>query len=1088
MKFHSLLVIFMIEKIHGAFVQTEIFPAKRNNVSLISTQSEKNLLRYPKFLHTKYESKRISLSTFAKKVTYPNKIFPDDLPEDLEELQAKLQLSELEATFTEAEAALREAELKFLDSDDPAALRELELFFEEAERALMEAEKAIDSTPALPNDVKKSEQSAGTTSTEKPIIQSLKSKQTQVKNELCPPEEFLELEERKDTIRAGAVSSGISGTIIGIIFGAGINFFLPIYNLDLDFDPGLFPVSLGLISGLAFYSVGKRDDQLGDGVRSSLETAKKNIGETAVDISKQTSTKVKEAAKREVTALPKKVGNMTKDVGKALSGIASAAPGVVADSTRKVVKVAAEKVVKELGEEEKQEKTDEISQLRFKIDEISNKFNDMNTPMPPKTPPPSIKEINSGKSNFRKKDNKTLKKEAKARAHSLSLSLGLNKQDEEAISTLIFDASKRETPEDSLANEINRYLELTNQVSGYVNDGYDNDAESFLDKLNFRDKKMKKVNKKNKMNVQKSSQINDSKGILSIADWTKKRDRSISGMASGSNAFKSLPTTTGKLKSEASSRTFVGKNSGAENYLLDEKNSILPRFKHFNIPFMNKRSADEISIPSSSSATQSLIGGNKAKRRFQVVPALSNWKQNKDGSLTGRIAGSPSFKDGEPVTTSPIVSRAIASTVVETESGSRYYLTNIQAEPGEWKEFEDAAKRRILTQRATAVTLLALPYIFLQGIDLDGFKDVSLSENLSHTLKGSMKSATKDSLVPVKETIQKDIISGEKRTRRLGMDGFIGITNETPEHKSLYNEEEDDEILNVIKNSRDKYSTQRDTTLSSKISSQSVVQNNKSRQPDEDLELKINLTPKPKSELPISSLNKVSKEKETKTTAQDVKSKKPFSKTNLRAVGAYSMALGIYGVTNFFFTGQNIESGESSEIMEEEVNPTNYDSLGQPLIDMTEISTETNNAEFERIQNQIGFENNDNFGYESSFDQNLLSNEEIAFMQANEESTTLDAAQMYLQKIDEMKVAQERAKQEAESQAAWNTQMEFNSEEQFNEYYSQDYPQQLDDDQTAYVQENNQMTMKEEVENNIASNLWADMYEKPSNEDNSILP
>lgn len=53
------------------------------------------------------------------------------------------------------------------------------------------------------------------------------------------------------------------------------------------------------------------------------------------------------------------------------------------------------------------------------------------------------------------------------------------------------------------------------------------------------------------------------------------------------------------------------------------------------------------------------------------VPVISNWKQGRDGSITGRISGSSSFSNGDPITTSPITGKAAGGTVVTTKSGSR---------------------------------------------------------------------------------------------------------------------------------------------------------------------------------------------------------------------------------------------------------------------------------------------------------------------------------------------------------------------------------------------------------------------------------
>ena len=57
------------------------------------------------------------------------------------------------------------------------------------------------------------------------------------------------------------------------------------------------------------------------------------------------------------------------------------------------------------------------------------------------------------------------------------------------------------------------------------------------------------------------------------------------------------------------------------------------------------------------------------------VPSLEKWSKNRDGSITGIISGSPSFKDGDRITTSPIVSGEIKlGAIIQTGSGSLYFL------------------------------------------------------------------------------------------------------------------------------------------------------------------------------------------------------------------------------------------------------------------------------------------------------------------------------------------------------------------------------------------------------------------------------
>eukprot|EP00527_Entomoneis_sp_CCMP2396_P007706 CAMPEP_0198142566 /NCGR_PEP_ID=MMETSP1443-20131203/5330_1 /TAXON_ID=186043 /ORGANISM="Entomoneis sp., Strain CCMP2396" /LENGTH=891 /DNA_ID=CAMNT_0043805611 /DNA_START=110 /DNA_END=2785 /DNA_ORIENTATION=+ len=56
------------------------------------------------------------------------------------------------------------------------------------------------------------------------------------------------------------------------------------------------------------------------------------------------------------------------------------------------------------------------------------------------------------------------------------------------------------------------------------------------------------------------------------------------------------------------------------------------------------------------------------------VPTLARWKQNPDGSINGFISNSPNFRDNTKITTSPIKGNASGGSVVQTGSGSKYYL------------------------------------------------------------------------------------------------------------------------------------------------------------------------------------------------------------------------------------------------------------------------------------------------------------------------------------------------------------------------------------------------------------------------------
>merc|ERR1711935_1083017 len=82
------------------------------------------------------------------------------------------------------------------------------------------------------------------------------------------------------------------------------------------------------------------------------------------------------------------------------------------------------------------------------------------------------------------------------------------------------------------------------------------------------------------------------------------------------------------------------------------------------------------------------------------VPVISNWKQDRNGGIDGRIFGSPSFNEGEFVSTSPITSDAVGGTVVTTESGSKYFLEDASSAA-------DAKKREAAEKKEAAAAAAA---------------------------------------------------------------------------------------------------------------------------------------------------------------------------------------------------------------------------------------------------------------------------------------------------------------------------------------------------------------------------------------------
>mmetsp|Transcript_64669 Transcript_64669/g.185987 ORF Transcript_64669/g.185987 Transcript_64669/m.185987 type:complete len:565 (-) Transcript_64669:344-2038(-) len=58
------------------------------------------------------------------------------------------------------------------------------------------------------------------------------------------------------------------------------------------------------------------------------------------------------------------------------------------------------------------------------------------------------------------------------------------------------------------------------------------------------------------------------------------------------------------------------------------------------------------------------------------VPILYNWNQRDDGSIEGQVRNSDRYQDGASIATSPVELGAEGGSVIETSSGSRYYLEN----------------------------------------------------------------------------------------------------------------------------------------------------------------------------------------------------------------------------------------------------------------------------------------------------------------------------------------------------------------------------------------------------------------------------
>lgn len=56
------------------------------------------------------------------------------------------------------------------------------------------------------------------------------------------------------------------------------------------------------------------------------------------------------------------------------------------------------------------------------------------------------------------------------------------------------------------------------------------------------------------------------------------------------------------------------------------------------------------------------------------LPIINEWKLNSDNTISGLLRGSNDYLDDTQITTAPIIGRVTAGSIVQTKSGTRYFL------------------------------------------------------------------------------------------------------------------------------------------------------------------------------------------------------------------------------------------------------------------------------------------------------------------------------------------------------------------------------------------------------------------------------
>ncbi|GMI57617.1 hypothetical protein TeGR_g10798, partial [Tetraparma gracilis] len=151
---------------------------------------------------------------------------------------------------------------------------------------------------------------------------------------------------------------------------------------------------------------------------------------------------------------------------------------------------------------------------------------------------------------------------------------------------------------------------------------------------------------------------------------------------------------------------------------------------------------------------------------------VPDFRVNRDGTVTGRIYGSPSYYDGDSVTTSLIPGAREADTVVTTASRSRYFLSS-QKTPGGVKG--GAPARELAREPARETEQRSV----LGGFLKDMYEDTSSSSSSSNS---SITSESTDG-ISGREFPSHPMRSGTSDTSSLTNSGescFFGCSNLLP--------------------------------------------------------------------------------------------------------------------------------------------------------------------------------------------------------------------------------------------------------------------------------------------------------------------
>ena len=113
----------------------------------------------------------------------------------------------------------------------------------------------------------------------------------------------------------------------------------------------------------------------------------------------------------------------------------------------------------------------------------------------------------------------------------------------------------------------------------------------------------------------------------------------------------------------------------AQPVIVEQKKAV-QKTGSFSLFGATKPSGGTISIQKKAvpAAKQTMFAPKKSAPVVDNIPIIGKFKQNADGSITGVVRNSKSFRTGTEITTSPVPRGAKAGSIVTTSSGSKYRL------------------------------------------------------------------------------------------------------------------------------------------------------------------------------------------------------------------------------------------------------------------------------------------------------------------------------------------------------------------------------------------------------------------------------